>query len=112
LPDKAIDLMDEAGACVKLRQSALPEEMVNLQKKIKSVIQRMQDAITNHEFDKARSYSEEERKEREELQRLREKYNVDERGRGTVTRQDIEEVLTRWTGISIEAEGTPLPFSE
>jgi ATP-dependent Clp protease ATP-binding subunit ClpC len=112
LPDKAIDLMDEAGACVKLRQSALPEEMVNAQRRIKSVIQRMQDAIVNREFDKARSYSEEERKEREELQRLREKYSVDERARGTVTRQDIEEVLRRWTGISIEAEGTPLPFSE
>jgi ATP-dependent Clp protease ATP-binding subunit ClpC len=112
LPDKAIDLMDEAGACVKLRQSALPEEMVNVQRRIKSVIQRMQDAILNHEFDKARSHSEEERKEREELQRLREKYSVDERARGTVTRQDIEEVLRRWTGISIEAEGTTPRLSE
>ncbi len=112
LPDKAIDLMDEAGACVKLRQSALPEEMVNVQRRIKSVIQRMQDAIGNHEFDKARSFSEEERKAREELQRLREKYSVDERARGTVTRQDIEEVLRRWTGIAIEAEGTTPRLSE
>jgi ATP-dependent Clp protease ATP-binding subunit ClpC len=112
LPDKAIDLMDEAGACVKLRQSALPEEMVNAQTRIKSAILRMQDAIADHEFDKARSYSEEERREREQLQRLREKYSVDERARGTVTRQDIEEVLRRWTGISIEAEGTTPRLSE
>jgi ATP-dependent Clp protease ATP-binding subunit ClpC len=106
LPDKAIDLMDEAGACVKLRQSALPAEMVNVQRRIKSVVQRMQDAIAKHEFEQARSYSEEERSGREELQQLREKYNVDERARGTVTRQDIEEVLKRWTGISIGSEGT------
>jgi ATP-dependent Clp protease ATP-binding subunit ClpC len=112
LPDKAIDLMDEAGACVKLRQSALPEELVDVQRRIKAVIQRMQDAIGNHEFDKARSYSEEERQERKELQRLREKYSVDERARGTVTRQDIEEVLRRWTGIAIEAEGTTPRLSE
>jgi ATP-dependent Clp protease ATP-binding subunit ClpC len=112
LPDKAIDLMDEAGACVKLRQSPLPEEMVNVQRRIKSAVQRMQEAIAHHEFDKARSYSEEERKEREDLQRLREKYSVDERARGTVTRQDIEEVLRRWTGISIEDEGTTPSPSE
>jgi len=112
LPDKAIDLVDEAGACVKLRQSALPEEMMSVQRRIKSTIHRMQEAITDHEFDKARSYSEEERKEREELQRLRDKYSIDERALGTVTRQDIEEVLTRWTGISIEAEGTTPHLSE
>ena len=104
LPDKAIDLMDEAGACVKLRQSALPEEIVEVQRRIKSTIQRMQEAIANHEFEKARSCSEEERKEREELRRLREKHNVDERAQSTVTRQDIEEVLMRWTGIAIGAE--------
>jgi len=101
LPDKAIDLIDEAGACVKLRQSVLPEEMVDVQRRIKSVIQRMEEAIVNHESDKARSYSEEERKERGELQRLREKHNVDEKAQGTVTRRDIEELLMRWTGIPI-----------
>src|SRR6516225_5129033 len=112
LPDKAIDLMDEAGACVKLRQSALPQEMVNLQKKIKLAIQGMQDAIANHEFDRGRSYSEEERKERAELRRLGEKYGVDETAQGTVTRQEIEELLMRWTGISIEDEGTPPKVSQ
>jgi ATP-dependent Clp protease ATP-binding subunit ClpC len=105
LPDKAIDLMDEAGACVKLRQNALPKEMVEVQRRIKSAIQRLQKAIANHEFEKARSYSEEERKERAELRQLREKHNVDESALGTVTRKDIEEVLMRWTGIAIGTEG-------
>ena len=112
LPDKAIDLMDEAGACVKLRQSALPQEMIDVQKRIKLAIQGMQDAIANHEFDRARSYSEEERKERAELRRLGEKYGVDETAQGTVTRQEIEELLMRWTGISIEDEGTPPKVSQ
>jgi ATP-dependent Clp protease ATP-binding subunit ClpC len=106
LPDKAIDLIDEAGACVKLRQSSLPEEVVEVRKRIQFVIHRLENAIAGHEHEKARFYSAEERKERENLRLLREKYHIDESALGTVTRQDIEEVLERWTGVSIKDEGT------
>ena len=101
LPDKAVDLIDEAGARVKLRQSSLPEEMIDVQKRIKFVVHRMENAIANHEFEKARFYSDEERKERENLRLLREKYNVDETAMGVVTREDIEEVVARWTGVPV-----------
>src|SRR5205807_1755094 len=67
LPDKAIDLIDEAGARVKLRQTSLPEEITEVQKRIKFIVHRMENAIANHEFEKARFYSDEERKERENL---------------------------------------------
>ena len=85
LPDKAVDLIDEAGARVKLRQSSLPEEMIDVQKRIKFVVHRMENAIANHEFEKARFYSDEERKERENLRLLREKYNIDETAIGVVS---------------------------
>src|SRR5213595_2198125 len=101
LPDKAVDLIDEAGARVKLRQSSLPEEMIDVQKRIKFVVHRMENAIANHEFEKARFYSDEERKERENLRLLREKYNIDETAMGVVTREDIEEVVARWTGVPV-----------
>jgi len=101
LPDKAVDLIDEAGARVKLRQSSLPEEMTDVQKRIKFVVHRMENAIANHEFEKARFYSDEERKERENLRLLREKYNIDETAMGAVTRDDIEEVVARWTGVPV-----------
>jgi ATP-dependent Clp protease ATP-binding subunit ClpC len=101
LPDKAVDLIDEAGARVKLRQSSLPEEMTDVQKRIKFVVHRMENAIANHEFEKARFYSDEERKERENLRLLREKYNIDETAMGSVTRDDIEEVVARWTGVPV-----------
>jgi len=61
LPDKAIDLIDEAGARVKLRQTSLPEELTEVQKRIKFIVHRMENAIANHEFEKARFYSDEER---------------------------------------------------
>src|SRR5204863_325435 len=54
LPDKAIDLIDEAGARVKLRQTSLPEEITEVQKRIKFIVHRMENAIANHEFEKAR----------------------------------------------------------
>jgi ATP-dependent Clp protease ATP-binding subunit ClpC len=101
LPDKAVDLIDEAGARVKLRQSSLPEEMIDVQKRIKFVLHRMENAIASHEFEKARFYSEEERKEREHLRGLREKYHIDETAMGAVTRDDIEEVVARWTGVPV-----------
>jgi ATP-dependent Clp protease ATP-binding subunit ClpC len=103
LPDKAVDLIDEAGARVKLRQSSLPEEMTDVQKRIKFVVHRMENAIANHEFEKARFYSDEERKERENLRTLREKYNIDETAMGVVGRDDVEEVVARWTGVPVTA---------
>jgi ATP-dependent Clp protease ATP-binding subunit ClpC len=103
LPDKAIDLMDEAGARVKLRQTTLPSEVADIQKRIKFIVHRMENAIANHEFEKARFYSDEERKERENLRVLREKYNLDDTSTGVVTKDDIEEVVARWTGVPMTA---------
>src|SRR5467141_889611 len=101
LPDKAIDLIDEAGARVKLRQAMLPDEVAEVQKRVKFITHRMETAIANHEFEKARFYSEEERKEKENLRGLRERYKLDDASTGIVTREDIEEVVARWTGIAV-----------
>src|SRR5260221_1396043 len=101
LPDKAIDLVDEAGARVKLRQTSLPEEITEVHKRLKFIVHRMENAVANHEFEKARFYSDEERKERENLRVLREKYHLDESATGVVNREDIEDVVSRWTGVTI-----------
>src|SRR5690349_10004868 len=87
LPDKAIDLLDEAGARVKLRQASVPEEVSEVQKRVKFITHRMESAIAAHEFEKARFYSDEERKERENLRGLREKYHLDDSTTGVVNRE-------------------------
>ncbi|MFY9661116.1 MAG: ATP-dependent Clp protease ATP-binding subunit, partial [Terriglobales bacterium] len=69
--------------------------------RIKFIVHRMENAIANHEFEKARFYSDEERKERENLRALREKYHLDESSVGVVGREDIEDVVSRWTGVPI-----------
>src|SRR5246127_5059323 len=101
LPDKAIDLMDEAGARVKLRQASVPDEVSEVQKRVKFITHRMESAIAAHEFEKARFYSEEERKEKETLRGLRDRYKLDDATTGVVTREDIEEVVSRWTGVAV-----------
>ncbi len=101
LPDKAIDLIDEAGARVKLRQATLPDEVAEVQKRVKFITHRMETAIANHEFEKARFYSEEERKEKENLRAVRERLKMDDTNTGIVTREDIEDVVARWTGIAV-----------
>jgi ATP-dependent Clp protease ATP-binding subunit ClpC len=101
LPDKAIDLIDEAGARVKLRQAMLPDEVAEVQKRVKFITHRMETAIANHEFEKARFYSEEERKEKENLRVVRERLKLDDTSTGIVTREDIEEVVAHWTGIAV-----------
>ncbi|MSO18923.1 MAG: ATP-dependent Clp protease ATP-binding subunit [Acidobacteria bacterium] len=101
LPDKAIDLIDEAGARVKLRQTCVPEEISDIQKRIKFIVHRMENAIAQHEFEKARFYSDEERKERENLRELREKFHLDDTSGAVVTKEDIEDVVSRWTGVPV-----------
>ena len=103
LPDKAIDLVDEAGSRVKLRQTTLPDELAEVQKRIKFIVHRMENAIANHEFEKARFYSDEERREREHLRVLREKYHLDDSSTGVVSKEDIEDVVSRWTGVPVSS---------
>src|ERR1700740_1745726 len=101
LPAKAIDLIDEAGARVKLRQATLPDEVAEMQKRVKFITHRMETAIANHEFEKARFYSEEERKEKDNLRQLRERLKLDDSTTGIVAREDIEDVVSRWTGVAV-----------
>jgi ATP-dependent Clp protease ATP-binding subunit ClpC len=99
LPEKAIDLIDEAGAAVAVRVGTLPAELAEAQKRLKFAMERMEDAIARHEFKKARHYSDEVRKERENLQQLRAKYNLETTG--TATLDDIENVVAQWTGVPL-----------
>jgi ATP-dependent Clp protease ATP-binding subunit ClpC len=105
LPDKAIDLIDDAGAFVKMQRekASLPDDLRECEKHIKFIVHQMENAIASHQFEKARYYSEEERKEREKLRELRQKYNVQNPQASTVTVEHVNEVLARWTGMPVTA---------
>jgi ATP-dependent Clp protease ATP-binding subunit ClpC len=101
LPGKAMELLDAAGALVKLRKGSVPAELAEVQKKLRFITNRMESAILNHEFEKARFYSDEERKERENLRALREKYHVEDFA--IVKREDVEQVIARWSAYPYSA---------
>jgi ATP-dependent Clp protease ATP-binding subunit ClpC len=96
LPARALEVLDAAGARVKLRRSALPDEVVEIVKRIKFIVHRMDSAIANHEFEKARFYSDEERKERANLRAVQERLNLDDKASTVVGREDVEELIARW----------------
>jgi ATP-dependent Clp protease ATP-binding subunit ClpC len=102
LPGKALELLDAAGARAKLREAVLPEEVAEVRKRIKFIFHRMESAIANHEFEKARFYSNEERKEREKLRVLREEYHLDDSAASTVSREDVEETIKRWAAYPFQ----------
>ena len=100
LPGAAVDVIDAAGAVTQLQQVSLPEEVVEVQKRIRFIVQRMEASIVNHEFEKARVYSEEERKERDNLKQLREKYKLDNNPALIVSREEIEKAASKMVGNS------------
>jgi ATP-dependent Clp protease ATP-binding subunit ClpC len=104
LPDKAIDLLDEAGARVKLRQATLPSEMTDIQRRIKFIVARMENAIGNKDYEQAERYKLQEKDEMDKLRHVRERFNISETASmGVVTKSDIEDVVSRWTGVPVNA---------
>lgn len=96
LPGKAIELIDAAGARVKLHVSAEIAEVREIRKRIRFIAQRQAQSIQNHEFEKARFYSDEERKERENLKILLERAGAASSQACVVESSDIEETIVRW----------------
>jgi ATP-dependent Clp protease ATP-binding subunit ClpC len=95
LPDKAIDLLDEAGSRVKLREAAAVAEAPEFSRKIRVVVDR------NDPFDRGTLFREEDA-QRENIQILREHWDLGS-GQHAVTKGDIDEVVSKWTGIPITA---------
>jgi ATP-dependent Clp protease ATP-binding subunit ClpC len=103
LPDKAIDLIDESGARVKLRAISIPEELINIQRRIRVIGGRIETAISTQEFEKAARYRLEEDLEQDNLQVVKERWRLKSAVPLKVTREDIEEVISKWTGIPISS---------
>jgi ATP-dependent Clp protease ATP-binding subunit ClpC len=96
LPGKALELLDAAGAAVKLRASAEPIEIAEVRKRLTFIAERLESAVANHEFEKARFYQDEERKERNSLVELGKTHGLDDAQALTVGREDVELIIAKW----------------
>ena len=102
LPDKAIDLVDEAGARAKLREAGYSEEVSEINKNIRVAVEQMETAAAQKDYEKAQFFREQEILARENLLLVREKFDAKSVARRiTVGKQDIDEVVSKWTGVPI-----------
>jgi ATP-dependent Clp protease ATP-binding subunit ClpC len=100
-PDKAIDVIDEAGAKVKLRKVKDTQNLRRLEQEIRQVVRDMKTAISEKNFESAVFLREREIELREDLERMGAVSNEDTELE--VTTRDIEEVIAAWTGIPVSS---------
>ena len=101
LPDKAIDIIDEAGARVKLREANMPDEILESQRRLRRHTANLERATAERNYEQAKIFKQREQEEMDRLAYLRELHNLADAPVPPVTRDDIEEVISRWTGIPI-----------
>jgi len=110
LPDKAIDLIDEAGSRVRLQHAQLPEEARELDKELRALLKEKDAAVRGQDFEKAGQLRDREMELKAQIQAIQagSKEGQDaeqESGEGAgpvVSEQDIANIVAQWTGIPIE----------
>jgi ATP-dependent Clp protease ATP-binding subunit ClpC len=102
LPDKAIDLIDEAGSRARLNVLVVPEELKQLEAKVESLRKDKELHIKDQDFEKAAALRDQERQAREELERFnREWQATKEKMRPVLTEEDLAKIVSQWTGVPI-----------
>lgn len=102
LPDKAIDLMDEAASKVKLASLTAPKEVKKIEAKIDELVKEKEDAINKQDFEKAAKLRDKEQKEKEKLEKVKQEWEQKNQIATTsVTENDIAEVVAKWTNIPV-----------
>ena len=103
LPDKAIDLVDEAASRVKMRIYTQPESIKKLEDKITELDKDKEDAIRSQDFEKAAKLRDKVKEEKEKLAKEKEKWhNKNTKSVTTLTEEDIAEVVSSWTGVPVQ----------
>ena len=102
LPDKAIDLMDEAASRVKMRTYTMPDSIKEIEEKIATLDREKEEAIRVQDFEKAATLRDKENEEKEILEKEKKKWqNKNSKNVMNLTEEDIAEVIASWTGIPV-----------
>ncbi|MCG3087866.1 ATP-dependent protease ATP-binding subunit ClpC [Sporosarcina cyprini] len=102
LPDKAIDLIDEAGSKVRLRSYTTPPNLKELEAKLEAIRHEKNAAVQSQEFEKAASFRDKEQKMKEELEKTKAAWKEKQgQKESEVTVNDIAEVVAMWTGVPV-----------
>ena len=102
LPDKAIDVIDEASSKVRLKVSTLSPEGKELEKELRKLIKEKEDAIRNQQFERASQLRDEEADMKDRIREMAQKYREEhEANKPTVTAENIAEVIATMTGVPV-----------
>lgn len=102
MPDKAIDLFDEAGARARLKNAVLPPEIKEKQKEYNQAVEEKDQALANKEFEKAAAAKDTEDRLKNYIDHLKKKWQEErEQKQPEVTKEDIALVASKWTGIPV-----------
>ncbi len=102
LPDKAIDLIDEAGAKAKLSVMTMPEELVELEREVESLKKKKEEYISQQNFEEAAKVRDMEKDARNRLEEARRQWEARKAEAVVeVTAEDIAQVVSQWTGIPL-----------
>ena len=100
LPDKAIDLIDEASSKARLKIYTEPEELRNMKEEVDRLSKDKEESVRNQKFEKAAKLRDEERTLREKVEKEEKKWkNKNTKNIITITEEDIADVIALWTGI-------------
>ena len=102
LPDKAIDLMDEAASRLRISRYTSPPDVKALEARVDTLCREKEEAIKAQDFEAAARLRDEEQALRDELRRETTAWQENRRDAAlTVTREDIADIVTAWTGIPV-----------
>ncbi|MGI6176285.1 MAG: ATP-dependent Clp protease ATP-binding subunit [Christensenellales bacterium] len=102
LPDKAIDLMDEAASKVRIETYTTPPDVKELEEQLESIKKEKEEAINNQNFEKAAKMRDEEKETAQKIEEIKTEWEKDAARRDqVVTEQDIAGVVARWTSIPV-----------
>lgn len=103
LPDKAIDLIDEAASRVRLRTFIAPPDLKEKEQKLEEIRKEKEAAVQGQEFEKAARFRDREQKLKEELERDKAEWQQKKvTSKSTVTEEDIAQIVSSWTGIPVK----------
>ncbi len=103
LPDKAVDIIDEASSRLRLKASGLPPEGKEIEKKLKETIKAKENAIRSQNFDLASELRDEESELKDQLKEVQDEWHKKlEENKATVGVEDIANIVSAWTGIPVQ----------
>ncbi|MEL7648245.1 MAG: ATP-dependent Clp protease ATP-binding subunit [Sedimentibacter sp.] len=102
LPDKAIDLVDEAASRTRLKSSTVPKGLKEIEDKIKELKNEKKAAINNQDFEKAASFRDEEKRLTDELDKQKKLWAAKNSKDSSIGYDEISEVVSQWTGIPVK----------